>query len=263
MDEPLSNLDAKLRVQMRTEIAQIQRRLAGDHHLRDPRPGRGDDHGRPRRADAGRRPAAGRYAHQHLPEAGKHLRCLLHRLALDEPLPGLADARRRRRRAAPRHASPPRSRRDLRGAGRTREKGRRRDHRRHPAGRSWRMRHSSPTTPRRSGCAVPVVLTESLGSDQMVHFSVDAPVAKVADRDLLDEIVIGDAASVCIGRFGARSTAQTRADHRGRRRLRPAAFLRRRQGARDLTEREEREPRERTRQGARTSMRKTKKGGLK
>src|SRR6185503_5968223 len=27
MDEPLSNLDAKLRVQMRTEIAQIQRRL--------------------------------------------------------------------------------------------------------------------------------------------------------------------------------------------------------------------------------------------
>ncbi len=27
MDEPLSNLDAKLRVQMRTEIARIQRRV--------------------------------------------------------------------------------------------------------------------------------------------------------------------------------------------------------------------------------------------
>ena len=28
MDEPLSNLDAKLRVQMRAEISQLQRRLA-------------------------------------------------------------------------------------------------------------------------------------------------------------------------------------------------------------------------------------------
>ena len=44
MDEPLSNLDAKLRVQMRTEIARIQQRLA-HHDLRHARPGRGDDPG--------------------------------------------------------------------------------------------------------------------------------------------------------------------------------------------------------------------------
>jgi sn-glycerol 3-phosphate transport system ATP-binding protein len=45
-DEPLSNLDAKLRVQMRLEIKALQRKL-GDRALRHPRPGRGDDTGRP------------------------------------------------------------------------------------------------------------------------------------------------------------------------------------------------------------------------
>ena len=52
MDEPLSNLDAKLRVQTRTQIAQLQRRLGDHHRLRHPRPGRGHDHGRPRRGAA-------------------------------------------------------------------------------------------------------------------------------------------------------------------------------------------------------------------
>ena len=42
MDEPLSNLDAKLRVQMRTEVARIQKRWDHDG-LRDPRSDRGDD----------------------------------------------------------------------------------------------------------------------------------------------------------------------------------------------------------------------------
>ena len=53
-DEPLSNLDAKLRVQMRTEIEELQQRLY-HHRLRDPRPDRGHDHGRQDRGDA-RRP---------------------------------------------------------------------------------------------------------------------------------------------------------------------------------------------------------------
>ena len=54
MDEPLSNLDAKLRVQTRTQIAALQRRLARDDRVRHPRPGRGDDDGRPgRRARQG------------------------------------------------------------------------------------------------------------------------------------------------------------------------------------------------------------------
>ena len=46
MDEPLSNLDAKLRVQMRAEIATLQQRAGHDDDLRHARPGRGDDDGR-------------------------------------------------------------------------------------------------------------------------------------------------------------------------------------------------------------------------
>ena len=45
MDEPLSNLDAKLRVQMRAEISAVVR-VAEDHdHVRHPRPDRGHDDG--------------------------------------------------------------------------------------------------------------------------------------------------------------------------------------------------------------------------
>ena len=55
-DEPLSNLDAELRVQMRVEIAQACTARPRQHHdLRHPRPGRGDDHGRQDRG-AERRP---------------------------------------------------------------------------------------------------------------------------------------------------------------------------------------------------------------
>ena len=42
-DEPLSNLDAKLRVEMRTEIKKLYQRRRQDDDLRHPRPGRGDD----------------------------------------------------------------------------------------------------------------------------------------------------------------------------------------------------------------------------
>ena len=54
-DEPLSNLDAKLRVEMRTEIKKLHQRLGHDHRLRHPRPDRGDDAGDPDRGDEGRR----------------------------------------------------------------------------------------------------------------------------------------------------------------------------------------------------------------
>ncbi len=52
-----------------------------------------------------------------------------------------------------------------------------------------------------------VLITESLGSDQMVHFGVDAPVAKVTDADMIDDILADGKIGVCIGRFDARSTA--------------------------------------------------------
>ena len=45
MDEPLSNLDAKLRVQTRNQIAALQRAARHHHRLRHPRSGRGDDNG--------------------------------------------------------------------------------------------------------------------------------------------------------------------------------------------------------------------------
>jgi multiple sugar transport system ATP-binding protein len=48
MDEPLSNLDAKLRVQARTEISKLHQ--PGHHlYLRHPRPGGSHDHGHPHR----------------------------------------------------------------------------------------------------------------------------------------------------------------------------------------------------------------------
>ena len=62
MDEPLSNLDAQLRVPTRAEILKLQRRPRHDHDLRHARSGRGDDDGRPDRRDERRRPAADRVA---------------------------------------------------------------------------------------------------------------------------------------------------------------------------------------------------------
>ncbi len=45
MDEPLSNLDAKLRVQMRAEISKLHQKLNTTMISRDPRSDRSDDHG--------------------------------------------------------------------------------------------------------------------------------------------------------------------------------------------------------------------------
>ena len=55
MDEPLSNLDALLRVQMRTELLQAAPARRAHDDLRHPRPDRGDDDGRPHRGPARRR----------------------------------------------------------------------------------------------------------------------------------------------------------------------------------------------------------------
>jgi multiple sugar transport system ATP-binding protein len=53
-DEPLSNLDAKLRVQMRVELKKLHLRLGTTGRLRHPRPGRGHDARRPRGRHEGR-----------------------------------------------------------------------------------------------------------------------------------------------------------------------------------------------------------------
>ena len=62
MDEPLSNLDAKLRVQTRAEIARLHQRLGTTIGLRHPRPGRGDDDGQPDRGHERGPAPAGRHA---------------------------------------------------------------------------------------------------------------------------------------------------------------------------------------------------------
>ena len=93
MDEPLSNLDAKLRVQMRTEVSRIQSRLGHDHGLRHPRPDRGDDARRPGSGDAKRRAAAGRGPGGAVRQPGQPLRGRVHRLAGDELHAGRAHRR--------------------------------------------------------------------------------------------------------------------------------------------------------------------------
>ena len=80
-DEPLSNLDAELRVQMRLELARLHRADRRDDDLRHPRPGRGDDAGRQDLRAAGRRRAPGRAAARPLRRPRQPLRRRLHRLA--------------------------------------------------------------------------------------------------------------------------------------------------------------------------------------
>ena len=67
-------------------------RAQGDHRLRHPRPGRGDDDGRPRGAHAPGRAAAGRLADGALQRAGEPVRGELHRQPGDEPARGDARA---------------------------------------------------------------------------------------------------------------------------------------------------------------------------
>ena len=62
LDEPLSNLDAKLRDDMRFELKRLQRELGITGDLRHARPGRGARDVEPRRGDARREDPAGRPA---------------------------------------------------------------------------------------------------------------------------------------------------------------------------------------------------------
>ena len=60
LDEPLSNLDAKLRLETRLELQAAAAHARRHHGLRHARPGRGDDAGRPRGRVHGRPHRAGR-----------------------------------------------------------------------------------------------------------------------------------------------------------------------------------------------------------
>ena len=110
-DEPLSNLDAKLRGDMRREIARIHRESNATVDVRHARSDRGDDARRSDRRAEGRRRPADRHAGRDLRAAGEPLRRRLLRHADDE-LP------RRRSRAGRR--SPGRARARLRDPARRR-----------------------------------------------------------------------------------------------------------------------------------------------
>ena len=152
-DEPLSNLDAKLRVQMRIEIKRLHQSIAHHQRLRDPRPGRGDDarrpadrhECRPRRAD--RRPDRG------LRAAGDDVRRRLHRLAGHEHAARAACRRRSACRARRRALG---GERPARHAGRDVMLGIRPEHVELAPGRRTRSR-------------LTVDFVEALGADTLVH----------------------------------------------------------------------------------------------
>ena len=70
-DEPLSNLDAALRAELRVELARPGAPPRRDLALRDPRPDRGHDHGRSDRPAPRRRAPAGGPAPRHLRRSGQ------------------------------------------------------------------------------------------------------------------------------------------------------------------------------------------------
>src|SRR2546430_6447180 len=90
MDEPLSSLDAKLRVEMRTELKRLHATLRATFvyvthdRVRHPRPGRGDDDGAPYRGDGPGPRAADGPAAGHLQRARQLLRGRLLRHPRDE-----------------------------------------------------------------------------------------------------------------------------------------------------------------------------------
>ena len=172
MDEPLSNLDAKLRVQTRTQIAVAAAPPRRHHRLRHPRPGRGHDDGRPGRGAQGRPAAAGRHPARAVRQPGQRLRRRLHRLARDEP--ARAARRRRRRRSSAAHVVPRAARACWRAAPATH------GHRRLPA----RGPRGSSARPAASPVEVDVV--EELGADAYVYGApagdVDRPDGRHDDR---------------------------------------------------------------------------------
>ena len=204
MDEPLSNLDAKLRVQTRAEIAQAPERPRYDDDLRHARPGRGDDDGRPRRRHAQRRAPAGRDAAGPLRPPGQPLRRRFHRQPRDEHARG--DARqveRRPRRRGRRPAACDRSGAHLRAARSELYEGKKVVLGIRPEDlEDAALAKDVPADRRLKG---KVELIEALGSEIMAHFTIDAPPALTDDvRELAQDV--GDERAVEEAAEGASST---------------------------------------------------------
>ena len=147
------------------------------HHLRHPRPGRGDDHGRPHRGDEGRHPAAGRHAAGALRAARQPLRGRLHRHAADELRPGHA-GRRRHPVAAGRLLA-------AGAGGAARRRGRRGTAPRWSwasGPRTWSPPGREPRGADRRRSGVTVEIVEPLGNEVVVHARVGEDAAHLQAR---------------------------------------------------------------------------------
>ena len=96
LDDPLRNVDAKIRYEMRFELPRVLRRLRVDRHLRDTGLQGGDGARRPRRGAGGRRLPPGRGAARSLRLAEHDSHCPAVRRSTDQPAAGSPDDRRRR-----------------------------------------------------------------------------------------------------------------------------------------------------------------------
>ena len=204
MDEPLSNLDAKLRVQMRTEVSRLQD--AARHHdgLRHPRPDRGDDARRPRRGHARGHAAAGRHADRALQRPREPVRRRLHRLAGDE-----LHARRgsRATRSSCRWAT---CRCPRRASGSARRGGRAADRRRAAGELRGRVaRRRAPSHGATFEATIDVV--ESMGSELYAHFTSRARAVQSEQLRELAEDAGGEVPGGGGARWSPGSTRRARA----------------------------------------------------
>ena len=211
MDEPLSNLDAKLRVQMRAEVSRIQRQLDGHDGVRHPRSGRGDDDGRPRCGHAQGAAAAVRRAAAPVRASGQPLRRELHGQSGDErarrSLEREGDALICRVGSAALALPPP-----CEGAARARAPRREADRDRHPAGGARRARRRDGDDGGRLRGRVQAV--EALGPEQFVHVEVDAKPVLVEEvvEGLVDLEQAEDLAEIMTDTDGSRATVVARLD---------------------------------------------------
>jgi multiple sugar transport system ATP-binding protein len=167
-DEPLSNLDAALRVQTRAEISRLHKRLGATMIYVNARPGRGDDHGRPHRGAQWRAARTVRHARGTVPEAGEQVRRDVHRLAADEYL-SWKDRReirdgRRDRRAGVQYDD---------AQGRRRVTGGRR-----PRSRSASVRSISSWVTHRSERPLHIDYAESIGTETYAYGQIAGAVAE-------------------------------------------------------------------------------------
>ncbi|STE89337.1 maltose/maltodextrin transporter ATP-binding protein [Escherichia coli] len=96
LDEPLSNLDAALRVQMRIEISRLHKRLGRTMIYVHPRSGRSDDAGRQNRGAGRRSRGAGWETAGAVPLSGRPFCRRIYRFAKDELPAGKSDRHRNR-----------------------------------------------------------------------------------------------------------------------------------------------------------------------